>query len=159
MPESRPLHFFRVDPGRKNTGICSAAFSDSRGHSEVQKVRPVPGAGAHALSRPCREKFLTNYSESVQWANFSFLSSFSSSFFPFCRQVFGSQDATVTTLDWGGGCFSCTLHVTCADDESPCLCPRDAGLSPLPGDGLAVQRWIFDLRDLRPRDYAAGALE
>lgn len=79
----------------------------------------------------------------------------------FSALLIGSQgqDDLVTTLGWGGGCFSCTLYVTCADDESPCMCPRDATLSPLPGDGLGVQRGIPDLCDLRPCDYTASTLE
>ncbi len=75
--------------------------------------------------------------------------------------LFGSrgQDDAVTTFGWGGGWFSGTLYVTCADDESPCMCPWDAGLSPLPGDGLALQRGISDLCDLRAGNHAAGAFE
>ncbi len=102
---------------------------------------------------------MTFFLKSVQWANF---------FVPvidfiltLLALLFDSrgQDDAVATFGWGGGWFSCTLYVTCTDDESPCMCPWNAGLSQVPGDGPGVQRRISDLCDLRAGDHAAGAVE
>ncbi len=62
------------------------------------------------------------------------------------------------TLTLGGGCFSRIIYVNNADDHASPLCPGNAGLSPVQGDGLGIQRRVLDLRDLWHRDYATGPL-
>jgi hypothetical protein len=58
----------------------------------------------------------------------------------------------------GQAAVSARSYVNCADDASPVLCPWNAGLSSVRGDGLGIQRSILDLRDLRHGDYATGPL-
>ena len=125
------------------------ASSDHRFIVGALRARRAPGYSP--------EYFLTNPSESVQWAKFFFSMPVVILDYSARRTVPRIQE-TIITLGGGGSCFSCTQYVQSAEHHSPHLRTRHASLSSVQGHRPRVERGLLDLSELRPGDYAAGSI-